>query len=140
MNLTINSKLEIPANEIHWRFSRSSGSGGQKVNKTESAVQLRFNVRTIGSLPEEVFLRLKTLSGGRMTGHGVIVISASRFRSQEKNRRDALDRLVSLISKAAIAPKNRRPTKPSKTAKQRRLENKRHRSNAKKARSKIGPD
>ena len=138
--IKITSSISINENDIEEHFIRSPGPGGQKVNKTESAVQLRFNVRTIGSLPEEIFLRLKKLSGRRMTGHGVIVITARRFRSQEKNRRDALDRLVSLISKAALVPKHRRPTKPSKRAKQRRLDNKRYRSNAKKARSNIGSD
>ena len=138
--IKITSSISINENDIEEHFIRSPGPGGQKVNKTESAVQLRFNARTSGSLPEEVFLRLKMLSGRRMTRHGVIVITARRFRSQEENRRDALDRLVSLISKAALVPRHRRPTKPSKKAKQRRLDNKRHRSNTKKARGNVGSD
>ena len=138
--IKITSSISINKNEIEESFVRAPGPGGQKANKTESAVQLRFNARTSRSLSETVFLRLKTLSGRRMTRHGVIIITARRFRSQEENRRDALDRLIVLISKAAVVPKRRRPTKPSKRAKQRRLDNKRYRSNAKKARSNIGSD
>ena len=135
--IQITPSISINENEIEESFVRAPGPGGQKVNKTESAVQLRFNARTSRSLSEVVFLRLKTLSGRRMTRHGVIVITARRFRSQEENRRDALDRLIALISKAAVVPKHRRPTKPSKRAKQRRLDNKRHQSDTKKDRSKV---
>ena len=135
--IKITSSISINENEIEESFLRAPGPGGQKVNKTESAVQLRFNARTSRSLSEAVFLRLKTLSGRRMTRNGIIVITARRFRSQEENRRDALDRLIVLISKAAVVPKRRRPTKPSKRAKQRRLDNKRHQSDTKKGRSKI---
>ena len=138
--IKISSSISINENEIEESFLRAPGPGGQKVNKTESAVQLRFDARTSRSLSEAVFLRLKTLSGRRMTRNGIIVITARRFRSQEDNRRDALGRLVSLIGKAALVPKPRRPTKPSKKAKQRRLDNKRHRSKTKKSRSNAGPD
>lgn len=135
--IKITTSISIDEKEIEEHFIRASGPGGQKVNKTESAVQLRFDARHSPSLSNAVFLRLKTLAGRRMTRDGVIVISANRFRTQGKNRSDALDRLVAMIREAAMPPKYRRPTKPSKGAKQRRLDSKRHHSDIKKGRSKA---
>jgi len=129
--------IALADNEIEEHFIRSPGPGGQKVNKTESAVQLRFHARRSAALSNAVFLRLKTLAGRRMTGDGVVVITANRYRTQERNRTDALDRLVALIREAAIPPKHRRPTKPSKAAKQRRLDSKRRQSGLKKVRGKV---
>ncbi len=135
--IEITSSIGINENEIEEHFIRSPGPGGQKVNKTESAVQLRFNARNSSALSNAVFLRLKPLAGRRMTRDGVIVITANRFRAQEANRRDAMARLIALIREAAVPPKYRRPTRPSKGAKQRRLDSKRRQSNIKKGRSKA---
>jgi len=135
--IEVTPSISIGENEIEEQFIRSPGSGGQKVNKTESAVQLRFDARASSGLTNAVYLRLKTLAGRRMTKDGVVVITANQFRTQELNRRDALDRLVELIRAAATPPKQRRPTKPSKGAKQRRLDSKRRQSNLKKVRGKT---
>ena len=137
--IRITPSIGIAENEIEEHFIRSPGPGGQKVNKTESAVQLRFNARVSPALSNAVFLRLKPLAGRRMTRDGVIVITANRFRAQEQNRRDAMDRLIALIRKAAVPPKHRRPTKPSRGAKQRRLDSKHRQSDIKKIRGKPGP-
>ena len=126
--------------EIEERFIRSPGPGGQKVNKTASGVQLRFDARHCRALSNAVFARLKSLAGRRMTVEGIIVISATSFRTQERNRQDALTRLVELIRKAAVPPKPRRATKPTKGSKERRLDGKRKRSDGKKGRGKIGRD
>ena len=138
--IQITPSISIDENEIEENFIRAPGPGGQKVNKTESAVQLRFDARTSPTLSETVFFRLKPLAGRRMTKDGVIVITANRFRTQEANRRDAISRLIALISEAAVEPKHRRPTKPSKGVKQRRLDSKRRQSNIKKDRGKVGRD
>jgi ribosome-associated protein len=138
--IEITPSISIGENEIVEQFIRSPGSGGQKVNKTESAVQLRFDARMSPALSNAVFLRLKPLTGRRMTKDGVVVITANQFRTQELNRRDALDRLIALIRAAATPPKHRRPTKPSKGAKQRRLDGKRRQSNLKKVRGKVSQD
>ncbi len=132
--IEITDQISIDPRELHETFMRASGPGGQNVNKTDSAVQLRFDARHSPALSNAVFLRLKPLAGRRMTRDGVIVISANRHRTQEANRRDAMDRLVALIREAAQPPKYRRPTKPSKGAKQRRLDSKRHQGIMKKDR------
>ena len=138
--IDVTESIALADSEIEEHFIRSPGPGGQKVNKTESAVQLRFDARRSAALSNAVFLRLKTLAGRRMTRDGVMVITANRFRTQERNRADALDRLVALIREAAIPPKYRRPTKPSKAAKQRRLDGKRRQSGLKKDRGRVGLD
>ena len=135
--IQITPSISIDENELEEHFIRAPGPGGQKVNKTESAVQLRFNARNSPALSNAVFLRLKPLAGRRMTRDGVIVITANRFRAQEQNRRDALDRLIALIREAAVPPKYRRPTRPSKGVKQRRLDSKRRQSDIKKKRGKV---
>ncbi len=137
--IEITPSIALNESEIEEQFIRSPGPGGQKVNKTESAVQLRFNARACAALTEAVFERLKTLAGRRMTRDGVIVITANRFRTQEQNRRDALDRLIELIRAAAIPPKRRRPTRPSRAAKERRHSAKRQQSQIKKTRGKVDP-
>ncbi|NQV45637.1 MAG: aminoacyl-tRNA hydrolase [Rhodospirillales bacterium] len=135
--IEITPSISIDENDIEEHFIRAPGPGGQKVNKTESAVQLRFNARKSTALSNAVFLRLKVLAGRRMTRDGVVVITANRFRAQDRNRRDATERLIVLIREAAQPPTFRRPTKPSKSAKRRRLDGKRHQGDVKKARGKV---
>jgi ribosome-associated protein len=122
--IAVTDVLAIDEREITETFVRASGPGGQNVNKVASAVQLRFDVRTSPSLPNDVAIRLMKLAGSRLTQDGVLVITAQRFRSQERNREDALERLLELIRSAAVAPVKRRRTKPTKASKQRRLESK----------------
>jgi ribosome-associated protein len=122
--IRVTDRIHLHEHELEERFIRASGPGGQNVNKLATAVQLRFDARRSPSLPEDVRGRLFTLAGRRLTGEGVIVISAQTHRTQEANRREARERLIDLIRRAAVAPKKRRPTKPSRGAKQRRLESK----------------
>ena len=138
--IEVTPSISIGENEIEEHFIRSPGSGGQKVNKTESAVQLRFDARRSPALSNAVFLRLKPLVGRRMTKDGVVVITAHQFRTQDLNRRDALDRLIALIRTAATLPIHRRPTRPSKGAKQRRLDSKHRQAIVKMARGKVRED
>ncbi len=128
MLIPINCHLFLDDSEIEESFVRASGPGGQNVNKVSSAVQLRFDLSGSRSLPEDVRERLARLAGHRLTRDGVIVIIAQRYRTQERNRQDALDRLIALIRRAAVPPVPRRPTKPSRAAKERRLQAKAKRS------------
>jgi ribosome-associated protein len=130
----ITPDISIEEREIKFDFVRASGPGGQNVNKVASAVQLRFDVIGNRSLPEDVKARLKRLAGKRISAEGILVIQASRFKSQDKNRQDSVDRLVSLLRQAAEKPKKRVKTRPSRRAKERRLETKRHRSRLKRDR------
>lgn len=130
----INRSISIGEDELDFDFVRSSGPGGQNVNKVASAVQLRFNIAKSPSLPEDVRARLIRLGGKRVSLSGVLVIDARRHRSQTKNREDAVQRLVRLIDHASKRPKKRRKTKPSAGAVRRRLENKRHKSEKKRTR------
>jgi ribosome-associated protein len=134
MPLIITPDIVIPDEELEWRFIRSSGPGGQNVNKVASAAQLRFDAANCAALSRPQYERLTRLAGRRMTKDGVIVIQAQRFRSQEQNRRDALDRLVTLLAAAATAPKARRKTRPTRAAKERRLTAKRRQGERKRAR------
>ena len=134
MLIPINCHLFLDDSEIEESFVRASGPGGQNVNKVSSAVQLRFDLSGSRSLPEDVRERLRRLAGHRLTREGVIVIIAQRYRSQERNRQDALDRLVALVRRAAEAPTPRRPTKPSRAAKERRLQAKARRATTKERR------
>ena len=126
--------IAINENEIQLDFIRASGPGGQHVNKAATAVQLHFDVANSPSLPDDVCQRLTRLAGSRISENGILVINARRFRSQERNRQDAVDRLVELIQKAAEAPKHRRKTKPGTGSKKRRLEAKRRRGQTKRLR------
>lgn len=123
--------LVIDSAEIEERFVRSGGPGGQNVNKVATAVQLRFDVRHSPSLPVDVRARLERLAGRLVTREGVLVITAQRFRTQERNRQDALERLMEWIRRALIVPRSRRPTRPSAAAVRNRLEAKRRRATLK---------
>ena len=129
--IRINAQISIDEAEIEERFIRASGPGGQNVNKLASAVQLRFDVRRSKSLPDDVRTRLERLCGKRLSKDGVLVITAQRHRTQERNRRDALDRLVSLLARAAVAPAARRATKPTAGSHERRLQSKKRRGSLK---------
>ena len=129
--IRITDRIGIDESEIEESFVRSSGPGGQNVNKLSTAVQLRFDVRHSPSLPEGVRLRLERLAGRRLTKDGVLVIIAQRHRTQERNRADAMDRLVELVREAAVTPKRRRPTKPTAGSQKRRLETKKRRGTIK---------
>jgi ribosome-associated protein len=131
--------ITIPDTELVESFIRASGPGGQNVNKVSSAVQLRFDVRASPSLPDDVAVRLMRLAGTRLTRDGVIVITADRFRTQERNRADARERLAALVTAAEVRPIKRRPTKPSTGSKERRLAGKAVRSGVKAGRGKVQP-
>ena len=129
--IRVTSSIAIDDGELDESFVRASGPGGQNVNKLSSAVQLRFDVRRSPNLPNDVRARLERLAGSRLTRDGVLIISAQRHRTQERNRQDARDRLIELIQRAAIAPIPRRATRPTAGSRQRRLDSKKRRSSIK---------
>ncbi|HEX5844768.1 MAG TPA: alternative ribosome rescue aminoacyl-tRNA hydrolase ArfB [Rhodoplanes sp.] len=129
--IRITDTIAIGEDELSERFVRAAGPGGQNVNKVATAVQMRFDVRRSPNLPDEVRTRLVRLAGRRLTRDGVLVIIAQRFRTQERNREDATERLVSLIRQAAVRPTPRRPTRPTKASRERRLTAKKRRAGVK---------
>ena len=129
--IRITDTIAIDPAEIEESFVRSSGPGGQNVNKLSTAVQLRFDVRRSRSLPNDVAIRLMKLAGSRLTKEGVLVLVAQGQRTQERNRAEALERLVELVREAAKRPVPRRATKPTRASKERRIESKKHRSTIK---------
>ncbi len=139
--ISITNSISIDEAELDEKFVRASGPGGQNVNKVSSAVQLRFDVANSPSLPERVRAKLLASGDSRLTNDGVLVISADRLRTQEANRRDAVERLKEIVRKAAFIPKKRVATRPTLASKQRRLESKTRRSTIKKYRTvKPGTD
>jgi ribosome-associated protein len=138
--IRIDDRVAIDESELKESFIRASGPGGQNVNKLATAVQLRFDVRGSPSLPDDVRARLERLAGRRLTRDGVLVITAQRHRTQERNRQDALARLIDLIRQAAVLPKRRRPTKPTAASRERRMEGKKHRAGVKRLRARKPTD
>ena len=134
--IPITSTLALDESEIQEEFVRASGPGGQNVNKVATAAQLRFDVRA-SSLPEEVKERLMHLAGKRITGEGVLVIEAKRFRTQEQNREDAIERFAELVRRALVKPKARKKTKPTPASKEERLKEKKRRAEIKKMRQRA---
>lgn len=135
--ITVTANISLSEDEISYQFIRSPGPGGQNVNKVESGVQIRFSAKSCPALNEAVFQRLKKIAGSRMTMDGVIILTATRYRSQIRNKEDGVERLVELIKKAAFTPKKRRVTRPTRASKQRRLDSKKRQGSLKKLRSKA---
>jgi ribosome-associated protein len=138
--ISVTTDIVIDEAEISMDFVRSSGPGGQNVNKVSTAVQLRFDVRNTPSLPAEVRERLIRQAGRRVTTEGVLIIQAARFRTQERNRQDAVDRLIELVRRAAEKPKHRLKTRPTLASKERQLSQKRRRGRIKKMRRIVTGD
>ena len=140
MPLNITPSIVIPDDELEWKFIRASGPGGQNVNKVSSAVQLRFLLPVNSSIPVAARNRLRTQAGQKILDDGTILVSARSERSQEQNRRDALEKLSLLIQGALVEPKIRKKTRPTKASKERRIESKKRRGTTKQARGRHGWD
>jgi ribosome-associated protein len=138
--IEITSSVSINQDEVQIDFIRASGPGGQNVNKVSSAAQLRFDIRSSPSLAPAVKERLERIAGSRVTGEGILIIDAKRYRTQEQNRFDALQRLVALVQKALEPPKPRHKTRPTLASKQRRLQSKRQHSEKKRLRGRHALD
>jgi ribosome-associated protein len=138
--IRITESILLDEREIGESFIRSSGPGGQNVKKVSSAVQIRFDLRHSPALPDDVRERAERLAGKRLTNDGVLVITAQRFRTQERNRADAVERLVELLQRAAEPPVPRRVTRPTKASRAKRLKGKRHRSSVKTLRQMPGEE
>lgn len=139
MPVHITHKVQIPDNEIQLEAIRAQGAGGQHVNKVATAIHLRFDIQA-SSLPEEIKSRLQALSDQRISKDGIIVIKAQQFRSQEKNRTDAIKRLRQLVLQAMVRPKKRKPTRVTKAAQKKRLDKKTKRGRVKRLRGAVSPD
>jgi len=133
-------RLELPPQDLQFQFVRASGPGGQNVNKVATAAQLRFDLAGTQALTPPVKARLRVLAGKRVTAEGALLIAARTHRTQEGNRREALERLMDLIARASIEPKKRRPTRPTPGSKQRRLEGKQERKRTKQLRGRVTHD
>jgi ribosome-associated protein len=139
MAIQVNERIAVEENEVRLEFVHASGPGGQNVNKVATAVKLYFDIGRSAALPPAMKLRLRSLAGRRVSRAGVLVLDARRFRTQEANRRDAIERLLALLRQAAVAPRPRRPTRPGAAARARRLEAKRHRGAVKQSRRQEFP-
>jgi ribosome-associated protein len=135
--ISVTRTISLYDNELEYQFIGSSGPGGQNVNKVATAVQLRFDAGHSPSLPEEVRYRLRAIAGRRMSAGGVLLIKAQRYRSQDRNRADATERLITLVQRAALAPRQRRATKPSMASRERRLDSKTRLSRKKQQRGTV---
>jgi ribosome-associated protein len=135
--LLVTPQIVIEESELEERFVRASGPGGQNVNKVATAVELRFDVARSAALTGDIRARLRLLAGGRMTDEGILVIDARRFRTQAQNRQDARDRLVALLRQAAVRPKRRHKTKPTKASRERRISLKKRHSETKRQRGRV---
>ncbi|OGG52659.1 MAG: peptide chain release factor I [Candidatus Handelsmanbacteria bacterium RIFCSPLOWO2_12_FULL_64_10] len=138
--IQITPSIAVHESELQEEFIRASGPGGQNVNKVATAVQLRFDAARSPSMPDEVRERLISLAGRRMTEDGVLIITSRRFRTQERNRQDALEKLVGWIRRAAVKPRPRRTTRPTQASKRRRMEEKRRRGEIKRIRRSVPRD
>ena len=138
--IEVTDNISLDESELEFDFVRSSGPGGQNVNKVATAVQRSFDLMACETIPDDVAERLARIAGRRLTKEGVLVINANRFRTQERNRQDAVDRLVEMIREAAVVPRKRRKTRPPASARANRLDAKRRRSQKKQLRGSVAQD